>query len=484
MDILQFLAPGYDLKSFFKAFGVSEQKGFFPYDYFTHADQLDETTLPPYETFYSTIKNCNILEEEYASFQKLFDQGKSEQEALQSLRLPAKPKTGPENYQWLQQLWFENQWSTFDDFLKWFNDLDVTPMIQATENMNEFYKNIRIDFIHQAISIPGVATRVCFNSITDPAAEFHLFNPKNKDIYCLFKENIVGGPSIIFNRYHESGKTFIRNNPNKPCQKIIGYDANALYLWTIGQDFPAGYPLIHRQEKFFVCEFPQFSGGCRDWIDWLSHDRNIDIQSAFHGGEKTIGPYKVDGFCSKLNTVFEFYGDCWHCHPDQFPDENVVHPTVKDKDDNPMTVKDIRARDQQRVRDLQNKGYTIEIFWEKVWQTLVTQQSEIKAYLKQYRTYTHFEKYLNQNQIIQYIQDECLFGFVECDIEVADHLKDYFSEMTPIFKNTEVSLKDVCQHMQDYANNNNKIINTDVYTGIPPCHKMFLLGSLWLTSLV
>ena len=27
--------------------------------------------------------------------------------------------------------------------------------------MNEFYKNIRIDFIHQAISIPGVAMRVC-----------------------------------------------------------------------------------------------------------------------------------------------------------------------------------------------------------------------------------------------------------------------------------------------------------------------------------
>ena len=45
MDILQFLAPGYNLKSFFKAFGVSEQKGFFPYDYFTHADQLDEATL-------------------------------------------------------------------------------------------------------------------------------------------------------------------------------------------------------------------------------------------------------------------------------------------------------------------------------------------------------------------------------------------------------------------------------------------------------
>ena len=81
-------------------------------------------------------------------------QGKSKQEALHALRLPAKPKTGPENYQWLQQLWSENQWSTFADFLKWYNDLDMTLMIQATENMNEFYKNICLDFIHQAISIP------------------------------------------------------------------------------------------------------------------------------------------------------------------------------------------------------------------------------------------------------------------------------------------------------------------------------------------
>ena len=123
-----------------------------------------------------------------------------------------------------------------------------------------------------------------------------------------------------------------------------------------------------------------------------------------------------------------------------------MHPTVKDQDD---------GRDQQQVRDVQDKGYTIEIIWEKDWQALVTQRPEIKAYLKQHRTYTHFKKYLNQNQIILYIQDRRLFGVVECDIEVPDHHEDYFSEITPIFKNTEVSLKDVGQHMQDYAKEHN-----------------------------
>ena len=64
-------------------------------------------------------------------------------------------------------------------------------MIQAIENMNEFYKNIRIDFIHQAISIPGVAMRVCFNSITDPAAEFHLFNPRIKIFIICLKRTLL-----------------------------------------------------------------------------------------------------------------------------------------------------------------------------------------------------------------------------------------------------------------------------------------------------
>ena len=112
----------------------------------------------------------------------------------------------------------------------------------------------------------------------------------------------------------------------------------------------------------------------------------------FHGGEKKIGPYKVDSICSELNTVYKFYGNNWHCHPDQFPDENVVHPTIKDKDANPMTVKDIRDSDQQHVQDMQDEGHTVKIICEKGWQALLTQCPEIRRYLSQYRIYTHFKK--------------------------------------------------------------------------------------------
>ena len=52
----------------------------------------------------------------------------------------------------------------------------------------------------------------------------------------MLKNNIWGGPSIIFNRYQKVNKTLIRGN--KLCKNIIGFDANALYLWAIMQDMP------------------------------------------------------------------------------------------------------------------------------------------------------------------------------------------------------------------------------------------------------
>ena len=55
----------------------------------------------------------------------------------------------------------------------------------------------------------------------------------NKEEKQFIKDSIVGGPSIIFNRYHEANKTYIRGI-DKLCKNIIGYDANALYIISMG----------------------------------------------------------------------------------------------------------------------------------------------------------------------------------------------------------------------------------------------------------
>uniref|UniRef100_H3GPU1 DNA-directed DNA polymerase n=1 Tax=Phytophthora ramorum TaxID=164328 RepID=H3GPU1_PHYRM len=57
------------------------------------------------------------------------------------------------------------------------------------------------------------------------------------------------------------------------------------------------------------------------------------------------------------------------------------------------------------------------------------------------------------DDIVEDIVCDKIFGFLECDIRTPDHLKEYFSEMTPIFKNTLIDCADesvIGHHMYKY----------------------------------
>ena len=63
---------------------------------------------------------------------------------------------------------------------------------------------------------------------------------KNKP-YELLKTGMVGSLSIVFCWHHESGKSQICNYANaKICSKIIGFNADSLYLYCSGQEMPCG----------------------------------------------------------------------------------------------------------------------------------------------------------------------------------------------------------------------------------------------------
>jgi hypothetical protein len=77
----------------------------------------------------------------------------------------------------------------------------------------------------------------------------YLIDEKNKEVFYKIKHNIVGGPSIVYHRYHEVGQTKINrvhynqqskqwcyNEDGKNVEKIVGYDANSLYLHCLEQD--------------------------------------------------------------------------------------------------------------------------------------------------------------------------------------------------------------------------------------------------------
>ena len=80
-----------------------------------------------------------------------------------------------------------------------------------------------------------------------------IINEENKDVFQSIKANIIGGPSIVFHRYAETNKSMIQrihydsenkkwyhDSFGKMVKKIIGYDANALYLYCIAQPMLCG----------------------------------------------------------------------------------------------------------------------------------------------------------------------------------------------------------------------------------------------------
>ena len=215
-DIVNYLAPGYSYDKYLKAYGCELQKGHFPYEYMDDVLKLDDQALPTQTAFFSQLKNEGISDTDYAA---------------------------------CQAVWCDNKMTTMRDYLIWYNNRDVTPFLEAISKQFAFYHDRGIDMFKDGISVPGLSLLYMFNNLPKDTF-FTVFNRTNKDAHHLVKDNIVGGPAIIFHRYHEKGITKIRGG-EELCRKIEGYDANALYLWAIMQDMPTGWYMRRREENGF-----------------------------------------------------------------------------------------------------------------------------------------------------------------------------------------------------------------------------------------
>lgn len=107
------------------------------------------------------------------------------------------------------------------------------------ENLQKNYFSRDISVFKTSISVSDLARWMLFDTGCQAGASFALFDEANSDLYHA-KWNLTGGPSIMFHRHHEVGLTYMRNDLSKPCQKIVGFDANTLYLWCIDQQMLIG----------------------------------------------------------------------------------------------------------------------------------------------------------------------------------------------------------------------------------------------------
>ncbi|KAG3126362.1 hypothetical protein PI124_g22175 [Phytophthora idaei] len=288
-------------------------KGLFPYEYISSFSVLNETQVPSKSAFDSKHRGTKISDEDY------------------------------ERVKWV---WGYYGMKTIKGLLVWYNNLDVVPFIKAIKSQRELFKRFDLDMFVDCVSLPGLSEKVmyqtcfdnlqypskkpakafqfpakrmsgykrqgaeakrgfgmtlehldmllqkqkylcglCYSSLSSDTASADRINNKvghvdgnilisciscntarkdislkgfrykkpldfnsdrlvlsigkeESEIYAKMKANFAGGPSIIFNRYAKRNETKIHDG--KLCKKITGYDANALYLWALGNEMPCG----------------------------------------------------------------------------------------------------------------------------------------------------------------------------------------------------------------------------------------------------
>ena len=423
LDVMNYVSQGVSLDKFLLSYEIDMRKGYFPYTWFDCVEKLDSECLPAYDAFYSDLKKVNVLDVEYNNF-------------LNNGSIGDTPLTGLELHHSLVSLWDEYNMKSFKDYLIYYNSMDVKPLVKAVNKMLAVYLQKNVDLFVDAISVSGVARRCLFNS-PNINEKFGLFAEYEKDVHTLFKENIVGGPSIIFNRYQEKDVTYIRSNPDRSCRSIEGYDANSLYLWALSQKQPLGLPVIRRRDEGFMPRRRHHSAVATEWLEYVRHQNNIDLQTNTRGGEKRVGPYIVDGYCEHGKIVAEFLGCYWHGY-------NCAFNTTKDK----KTQQKRYSQTDDRLRSLIQMGYDVHSIWECEWNQLKQHNSDVIQFVRQ-----HFGSKrvrMSENDIISKVKAGELFGAVQCDIYCPADKHEYFHEMSPIFKTVDVMINDIGDHMREF----------------------------------
>ena len=260
LDIINYLAPGTSYEKWVKAYECETAKSWFPYEWFDKPEKLDYPGLPDYLHWYSKLKDEFTLKlSEWKACKKLFQ------------------KKG---------------WQSFKDWVCYYNNLDVAPGLEALQKMKNFYTEKGIDIMKDAVSIPGVSLHYLLRGAIERNGD--LYSP-SKEAYDMLKEAVVGGPSLVFTRIHEVGKTRIRSHQiaePQLCQNILGYDANALYLSTMLREMPCGKErVVHYTDEYQTEGAPVLTHRLKEksWFGYAEID--IEIPKHLHKKFEEMCPF-------------------------------------------------------------------------------------------------------------------------------------------------------------------------------------------------
>ena len=116
-----------------------------------------------------------------------------------------------------------------------------------------------------------------------------------------------------------------------------------------------------------------------------------------------------------------------------------------------------RQQDEMCTDYIQQKVYQfVEMRECEWWCSLYKSDESVESHLRE-----NFpsRRPLSEVQLLQGIIDGRLFGYVQCETEVPEYRRDYFSNFHPRFKNTVVSRDDIGNLMKQYTEKENIMVH-------------------------
>ena len=445
LDVYKYQSPSCTLDSFMKAEGVVDTnnsdksvKSYFPYEWFDSYDKLDYPGLPPPGCWFSTLKGYNVLGKSDAEINKNYEIC---QKKLMEIS-PRNPK--------------------FQHFLVFYNSMDVGPMLVATQRWLAYYiEENQIDVLKDTMSLPGIARLRMYRAASryPHFMGFSLTDPKHPNLEKLIVDNLCGGPSQIFTRHHEAGKTLIRPSQcdededhnyvqhKKTCQGVLGYDASSLYPYCLTKPLPVGPPAhyeLYRPEEGFMLGNHFQASMAGSWPSQLQMNYCCSLDSSYQhlwntGKEVRIGNFRVDAYSASKNEIIEVAGCYWHSHGCQ--------PGIVRSPEQIARYERTVAR-AQFIEEV--TGIKVKLVWE----------CQIQRHIKDRRPPVYLElkkrvghKIMSQGELLAIVKTGKFFGAVEVDIEVPDSLKEKLSEFAPLFVTCEIPMtcEVIGEHMYKYV---------------------------------
>lgn len=118
--------------------------------------------------------------------------------------------------------------------------------------------------------------------------------------------------------------------------------------------------IINNKSSCPQCRPIQYSQKCIEWLESVMDNEKIYIQHAGNTGEFMIPNtrFRADGYCKETNTIYEFYGDCWHGNPKVFDPQDVCHPF------NNKTAQELYEEVKRRETAILSAGFNLITKWE------------------------------------------------------------------------------------------------------------------------